>query len=595
MRVSKATERSSTMVGTSMGVGAPTQRYKRATRACEICHSRKVRCDADMLGVPCTNCSAFGFECRVPETRRRKSRKDSDERAYAKGNGSAGSAVDDNGLAPGHPYLANVSQTPSLDSANIGCNPIKKHNIPNQNDLDMYVPSQPPSLTGLTPVSQIDKSDDPSLRETSPLSGTNMANYVRGTLESMKLKDNSTVDVFLGDSSHVPSVLKNSYIGDIDTTHFRSKQFKELFLAPRAANPLLSEDYEILKSFGAFLVPPKDICDDLVASYFEHVHPYLPCINRTEFMRRYNDDSNPPSLLLLHCIFMAGSRYCRNPRLLDPKTGTAFPTTRTFLRRAKALFDAAFESDKVVLIQAALLLGFWFEGPEDVNKNVYFWVGIAIRMAEGIGMHRSVERTSMTLEKKRLWRRIWWCCFVRDRLVSVAQGRPLGINTDDTDVSMLTKDDFIEDGGPEPNRVHMLYFINVIKLCEIMGVVLTRQYTTASKFRQRTDLDLNYCDMALASWFTSLPPELKYGYDANSLERSASKPDKWVAILHLFYYTTLTLLHRKHLERKITSNFGHKSVTYPSRTVAFTAAAMITRIFDDLLLTNQVEDLTSFW
>ncbi|ODA78490.1 hypothetical protein RJ55_05871 [Drechmeria coniospora] len=62
-------------------------RRQRASRACETCHARKVRCDAASLGVPCTNCVAFQIECRIPTPKRKKAQsatgqasKDSDSR-----------------------------------------------------------------------------------------------------------------------------------------------------------------------------------------------------------------------------------------------------------------------------------------------------------------------------------------------------------------------------------------------------------------------------------------------------------------------------------------------------------------------------------
>ena len=32
----------------------------------------QVRCDAASLGIPCTNCTAFGIECRIPQPKRKK-------------------------------------------------------------------------------------------------------------------------------------------------------------------------------------------------------------------------------------------------------------------------------------------------------------------------------------------------------------------------------------------------------------------------------------------------------------------------------------------------------------------------------------------
>lgn len=44
---------------------------KRASQACEICRSRKVRCDSEKRH-PCTNCADMGLVCHIPESKRRR-------------------------------------------------------------------------------------------------------------------------------------------------------------------------------------------------------------------------------------------------------------------------------------------------------------------------------------------------------------------------------------------------------------------------------------------------------------------------------------------------------------------------------------------
>ena len=68
-------------------------------------------------------------------------------------------------------------------------------------------------------------------------------------------------------------------------------------------------------------------------------------------------------------------------------------------------------------------------------------------------MHRSVESSQLSKADKRLWKRVWWTLFTRDRSVAVALGRPVHINLDDSDVEMLTEDDFIEDETDQANSI----------------------------------------------------------------------------------------------------------------------------------------------
>lgn len=51
--------------------GNPKPVKKRASQACEICRSRKVRCDSEKRH-PCTNCADMGLNCQIPESKRRR-------------------------------------------------------------------------------------------------------------------------------------------------------------------------------------------------------------------------------------------------------------------------------------------------------------------------------------------------------------------------------------------------------------------------------------------------------------------------------------------------------------------------------------------
>ena len=127
----------------------------------------------------------------------------------------------------------------------------------------------------------------------------------------------------------------------------------------------------------------------------------------------------------------------------------------------------------------------------------------------------SVENSQLSRADKRVWKRIWWTLFTRDRSVATAMGRPTGINTDDSDVEMLTEDDFIEDDvdGPAeylPDSVNVQFFLQYVKLCEIMGLVLSQQYSVGSKAKRLNAMDLTHADMALADWLRNCPKEVTW-------------------------------------------------------------------------------------
>jgi len=394
---------------------------------------------------------------------------------------------------------------------------------------------------------------------------------------------------YLGESSNLTLLVHDRH-GHADVVHY---PLPENVRGSRARlTELDNVEIDILHQRGAFLLPPRALCDELVEAYFQWVAPIVPVINRNRFMRQYRDAKNPPSLLLLQAILLAGSRVCNNPQLMDAN-GSTTPAALTFYKRAKALYDANYEDDRVTIVQALVLMGWYWEGPEDVTKNVFYWSRVATIVAQGTGMHRSVEGSQLSKADKKLWKRIWWTLFTRDRSVAVALGRPVHINTDDSDVEMISEEDFQEDEPDYPSEyhpdpLHVQFFLQYVKLCEIMGLVLSQQYSVASKARRQNAIDLTHSDMALADWLQNCPKEVCW---------EASAHHFWAALLHSNYYTTLCLLHRAHMP-PATSQGGSRGYpedsAYPSRNIAFQAAAMITSIIENLSAHNELQYCPAF-
>ncbi|KAI9662997.1 MAG: Transcriptional activator of fatty acid utilization [Bathelium mastoideum] len=416
---------------------------------------------------------------------------------------------------------------------------------------------------------------------------------------------------YLGESSNL-SLLVHDRHGTSDVVHYPLPE--NVRGTKSRMNELDNVEIEILHQRGAFLLPPRALCDELIEAFFTWIAPVVPVINRSRFMRRYRDSKNPPSLLLLQAILLAGSRVCLNPQLMDA-SGSTTPAAMTFYKRAKALYDANYEEDRVTIVQALILMGWYWEGPEgkprdgtivpptvsgsdfgaDVTKNVFYWSRVAIIVAQGCGMHRSVEGSQLSKQDKRLWKRIWWTLFTRDRSVAVALGRPVSINTDDTDVEMVTEDDFIEDEVDRPaeyppDPIHVQFFLNYVRLTEIMGLVLSQQYSVASKSRRTNAIDLTHSDMALADWLQNCPKEVYWERQRHHF---------WSAILHSNYYTTLCLLHRAHLPPAGSPKTNPvrpypEEGAYPSRNIAYQAAGMITSIIENLEAHDEIRYTPAF-
>lgn len=107
----------------------------------------------------------------------------------------------------------------------------------------------------------------------------------------------------------------------------------------------------------------------------------------------------------------------------------------------------------------------------------------------------------------------------------------MSISIEDSDVEMCTEDDFIDDevdrpSDYPPDPIHVQFFLNYVKLCEIMGLVLSQQYSVASKAHRNVAIDLTHSDMALADWLSHCPPSVKWDPQHHHF---------WSALLHANY------------------------------------------------------------
>ncbi|KAF5668799.1 cutinase transcription factor 1 alpha [Fusarium denticulatum] len=364
--------------------------------------------------------------------------------------------------------------------------------------------------------------------------------------------------IYIGESAGFDLLLR----GRQSLVHFPMPQDTLALSIPAALDPL---EVQILNRKGAFVLPPKPLCDDLIQTYFSWVHPIVPVINRTKFMSQYRDPGNPPSMLLLQCILLAGARISTNPQLkVDGSTSTA---VATFYRHAKALYDADYERDRITLVQSMLLMGWYWAGPDDISKNMFYWSQSAIAVAQNFGLHRSMETSRLPISEKRLRRRIWWTLFTRDRALAVGLGQSVSINPDDCDVDMISDDDFIEHDGNDideypPNAIHVEFFIQPGQDCN----------------------DINSISTALSKWNQECPITMRW-------ERS--KHHFWSGILYLHYFSARCLLHRASSPRnRKTLQDTKQSYGSPDGTVR--AANMITSIIEALSGEQQLRRCPAF-
>lgn len=146
-----------------------------------------------------------------------------------------------------------------------------------------------------------------------------------------------------------------------------------------------------------------------------------------------------------------------------------------------------------MLLQSSLLLGFWHSDIEE-HTQPWYWTGIAISLGQILGLHRdpgmSNYNSSVSDRQRTLWRRLWWCCFFRDRWLGLTLGRPLRINLEDCDIPMPSVGDMLFDIGlprginsssyfPGDMQKSAGYWIILIELSCQLGNIMAMNYRAA--------------------------------------------------------------------------------------------------------------------
>lgn len=187
-------------------------------------------------------------------------------------------------------------------------------------------------------------------------------------------------------------------------------------------------------------------------------------------------------------------------------------------------------------------MGYWY-GNTDERADSWHWIGVAISLSQTLGLHRDPGESAISISQRRLWRRIWWCCFYRDRYIALGMGRPTRINLEDCDVPDLVLDDMDSSSSLLDVSVSAActiqkcqelspIFLEMLQLCKLIGRILACQYRPR---RSTSSAEVQDLHSELQSWYSRMDSPCRL--DGMSLSSGrASKSDSVVKhFLHITY------------------------------------------------------------
>jgi hypothetical protein len=134
-------------------------------------------------------------------------------------------------------------------------------------------------------------------------------------------------------------------------------------------------------------------------------------------------------VLLLLAMFACASRHDSITTPLPADPSIMWPAGDEYLERAKFVLNSTYASSRPATVQALLLMGYREGGIGDMCL-AWTYVGMAIRMAQDLGMHRLADGWKRSDLGGRLFgewelserKRIWFGCVVLDKFISAIIG-----------------------------------------------------------------------------------------------------------------------------------------------------------------------------
>ncbi|KAG0052310.1 hypothetical protein BGZ83_002749 [Gryganskiella cystojenkinii] len=338
-------------------------------------------------------------------------------------------------------------------------------------------------------------------------------------------------------------------------------------------------------------LPPKEEMDGLLDLYFRYMYPFAPMFIRKSFMESHHQSRPDLSqILILNAIFCNACWYSDDPVVKQEST--------KYFNRAKIILDETYHVSRVSTVQALLLMSHHQYAVGNYSGG-WLYTGMATRIGHDIGLHRQ-DVQSDEPEEAEIRKRVWWSLYISDRLGSGILGRPMTLRDKGFNVQMPSTDWLDEIGDEdvveypyEPERVIECRLLWSVKLFMQMGNVLNTMHCIEAEINGTFLADISRTQLpqlhnSLTSWFLALPNELMYTPYTMS-PNSNHPPSPPTALMHMFYYTCLTMLHRPYL-RPVNSESIDANFLVSSRNICTAAATNVCHIADSLMLHGQLKD-----
>ncbi|CAA7269970.1 unnamed protein product [Cyclocybe aegerita] len=541
-------------------------RRKKRPRACDLCRRRKVRCNGpETPSRECTSCVKAKIPCTYVEESKRR--------------------------VPTRKYIA------SLEDRITELHDVLRQLCPDDKLYDEWVKS----LTGST----AGKLTDPSYLVRDSSTSSDLGREVlEGWAYAIRSVNDDVAPPQQDDEPHVvaSSLDTNRFFGKssgemlireaicMKTKLVGEEQYPQQILRKRREEFWVLRPWERRFEIGPprrYTFPGPDLAKELLDLFFERLNLHLPLLHRPSFERSVRDglhytNEGFAAVYLLVCA--VGARFSNDPRVRVDGVESYLSAGWKWFNQVEIGKTSLLSLPSLYDLQQSCLVVLFLQS-SSAPQAVWTMVGIALRLAQDVGVHR--RRSSQPTAENELWKRAFWFLICIDRLTSVSVGRPCAIQEHDFDLDMPVEcdDEYWEHPDPEqrfkqpPNKpCTVTGFVLFLRLMLIMSCCVRGIYSLSKtnewfglvgqQWKSRIVMEL---DSSLNKWLNSVPDYLTWDPDRENINYFNISAE-----LHATYHHIRILIHRPFISSRIKPS----PFPFPSLSICAHSARACVRIAD---------------
>lgn len=247
--------------------------------------------------------------------------------------------------------------------------------------------------------------------------------------------------------------------------------------------------------------PNADDAAELINNFFTRRWAQYPVLHRPTFMSTHylpfsgGNEVSDLSNFLVYMVLAIGASEKPSSRSTNPKHLRYFQAAVHYLPTTFDLDDV----DTVLCL--VLLCMFGVKEPQLVD--LWYTIGVALRLAVGADLHCYEAAGTEGLLESEMRKRLFWSLYAMDRTVSIALGRPLGIN--DADITAPLPMNLPDEANTSGSGNDLSAFLHILEMRRLKSDIYTAMHMPSGS--ELVDLDLTRSDFRarLDKWLVDIP------------------------------------------------------------------------------------------